>query len=76
MRKFEVLNEWVDINSKVLVLGCGNGEILKELKKQKDIRASGLDLDENKVYEAISEGLPVIQGDINRDLSGLAKKIF
>ncbi len=39
MRKFEVLNEWVDINSRVLVLGCGNGEILKELKKQKDIRA-------------------------------------
>ena len=76
MRKFEVLNEWVDINSKVLVLGCGNGEILKELKEQKDIRASGLDLDENKVYEAISEGLPVIQGDINRDLTDWPKKSF
>jgi methionine biosynthesis protein MetW len=76
MRKFEVLNEWVDSSSKVLVLGCGNGDILKELKKQKDIRASGLDLDENKVYEAISEGLPVIQGDINRDLTDWPKKSF
>ena len=76
MRKFEVLNEWVDINSKVLVLGCGSGEILKELRKQKDIRASGLDLDENKVYEAISEGLPVIQGDINMDLPDWPRKSF
>jgi methionine biosynthesis protein MetW len=76
MRKFEVLNEWVNVNSKVLVLGCGNGDILKELKKQKDIRASGLDLDENKVYEAISEGLPVIQGDINKDLPDWPKKSF
>jgi methionine biosynthesis protein MetW len=76
MRKFEVLSEWVDSSSKVLVLGCGNGDILKELKKQKNIRASGLDLDENKVYEAISEGLPVIQGDINRDLTDWPKKSF
>jgi methionine biosynthesis protein MetW len=76
MRKFEVLNEWVDINSKVLVLGCGTGEILKELKSEKDIRASGLDIDENKVSEAISEGLWVTQGDINRDLPDWPKKSF
>ena len=76
MRKFEVLNEWVDSNSKVLVLGCGNGEILKELKNEKDISASGMDLDENKVYEAIADGLRVTQGDINRDLPDWPKKAF
>lgn len=76
MRKFEVINNWVDAGSKVLVLGCGNGDFLRELSVKKKIKAFGIDIDSARVGAAMSEGLSVLQGDINTDLSDYPEKSF
>ncbi len=76
MKKTDFISNWVNKGSRVLVLGCGSGEILKELKKARNIIGSGIDIDEQRVYEAISEGLSVIQGDINTDLADWPRKSF
>lgn len=76
MKKLGIIKNWVKEGSKILFLGCGNGEIIKSLKSSNKIKGFGIDIDENKVYEAISNGLSVIQGDINSDLTDYPKKSF
>ncbi|MCE5329242.1 methionine biosynthesis protein MetW [bacterium] len=76
MKKLGIIKKWIGESSKVLFLGCGNGEIIKSLQSSNKIRGFGIDMDENKVYEAISSGLSVIQGDVNSDLIDYPKKSF
>ena len=72
----ENIKDWVKAESKILVLGSGEGESLKILGSEKKTHGFGIDIDEEKVYQAISQGLSVIQGDINKDLSGYPKIVF
>ncbi len=76
LKSIEIISNWVKEGSKILVLGCGDGKILKELNEKKKTKGFGIDIDENKVFEAISNGLSVIQGDINYELSDYPKKSF
>lgn len=76
MKKLGIIKNWVKEESKVLFLGCGNGEIIKSLQSSNKIKGFGIDVDENKVYEAISSGLSVIQGDVNQDLIDYPRKSF
>jgi methionine biosynthesis protein MetW len=75
-KKIKIISGLLEEGSRVLVLGCGNGQIIKDLKDLKKIKGFGLDIDEKKVYEAISNGVSVIQGDINSDLLDYPKKSF
>jgi len=76
LKSIEIISDWVKEESKILILGCGNGELLKELQTRRKVKGFGIDIDENKVFEAISNGLSVIQGDINYELSDYPKKSF
>ncbi len=75
-RKFEIISKWVEPKSKILVLGCGSGELLRFLQEDKSVKAFGIDIDSEKVSIAISSGLSVIQGDINTDLIDYPDKSF
>ena len=76
MKKLGIINNWVKEDSKVLFLGCGSGEIINALHSTNKIRGFGIDIDEKKVYEAISCGLSVTQGNVNTDLMDYPKKSF
>jgi methionine biosynthesis protein MetW len=76
MKKIEIIGRWLKEGSKILILGCGNGEILKELQREKKVKGFGIDINESKVFEAISDGLSVLQGDINTDLFDWPGKSF
>jgi methionine biosynthesis protein MetW len=76
LKKLSVLKNWVKEGSKTLVLGCGNGEILNILINEKKVKGFGIDIDEEKVFQAISHGLSVMQGDINTELSDYPVKSF
>jgi len=75
-RKFEIIGKWVEKGNKVLVLGCGEGELINYLQEKVGVSVYGLDIDEKKVFRAISKGLSVIQGDINIDLEDYPEKSF
>lgn len=76
MKKLGIIKDWIKEGSKILVLGSGEGEILKILGSEKKTHGFGIDIDEVKVCRAISNGLSVIQGDINSDLADYPKKSF
>jgi methionine biosynthesis protein MetW len=68
--------KWISPNSSVLDLGCGDGELLAHMSKQHNIRAYGLEIDQEKIAIAISRGLNIIQQDLNLGLSRFADQSF
>ncbi len=55
--------------ARVLDLGCGRGTLLKMLVDRKKVRGTGIEIVEDKVYDAVAKGLTVYHGDFNEGLS-------
>ena len=66
---YSVITETIESGSKVLDLGCGEGELLKMLIETKQCQGTGVDINQNNVIESIQKGLSVVQGDIDKGLS-------
>jgi methionine biosynthesis protein MetW len=58
----------VPAGSRVLDVGCGDGTLLAYLTRFKQVDGRGLELSMAKVRAAVSQGLPVIQGNLETDL--------
>jgi methionine biosynthesis protein MetW len=54
--------------ARLLDIGCGDGALLAYLKHAKQVDGRGLELSMAKVRAAVSQGLPVIQGNLETDL--------
>lgn len=54
--------------SSVLDLGCGNGDLLYNLVKEKDVKAEGIELEEEAIYRCVEKGLSVYHRDIENGL--------
>ena len=55
--------------ARVLDIGCGDGDLMAELRARKQVDARGLEIDGRSVASAVRRGLPVVQGDAGRDLA-------
>jgi methionine biosynthesis protein MetW len=64
-----IIAEHVAPNSRVLDVGCGEGDLMAALRDTKAVDARGLELLSDKVAAAVARGLSVIQGDANIDLA-------
>ena len=54
--------------SRVLDVGCGGGELLELLTREKDIDGRGVEISPQGVSACLARGLAVMQGDADRDL--------
>ena len=59
----------VEPRSTVLDLGCGTGELLYLLIREKSARGQGIEIDEQAIYKCVSKGLNVYHGDIDTGLA-------
>jgi methionine biosynthesis protein MetW len=66
----------VAAGSRVLDLGCGEGELLAWLRKHKKIDARGVEIDGAKVRKAIARGVSVYQGDLESGLRDYPDQSF
>lgn len=66
---YAIIGEIVEPNTKVLDLGCGEGELLEWLAVHKGVDARGVELLSAKVQRAIARGVSVFQCDIDEGLA-------
>jgi methionine biosynthesis protein MetW len=78
MNKIEhkVFADWVSKGASVLDLGCGDGELIAFLIREKQVRAQGIELSEQAILRCVAEGLSVFQQDIDTGLSEYADDAF
>ncbi len=69
-KDFKFISGWIEKDSTVLDLGCGDSTLLNFLRKNKNVKGYGFEKDIKKVQESISKNINVIQADFN---SGLEK---
>jgi methionine biosynthesis protein MetW len=55
--------------SRILDIGCGDGQLMAALRDHKQVDARGLELDARDVATAVARGLSVVQGDADTDLA-------
>jgi len=64
-----IIADIIPPESKVLDLGCGNGDLIHVLKENKNIYACGVEISQDKILECVNKGVSVIHGDLNNGLS-------
>ncbi len=62
--------------SRVLDIGCSEGELLYHLAKYKKVDARGIEISQSNVSKCVKSGLAVIQGDADFDLKFYPDKCF
>lgn len=64
-----LIADMVAPESRVLDIGCGDGDLLDALAHAKDVDGRGIELSMAGVHACVSRGLSVIQGDADTDLA-------
>lgn len=63
-----IIYDVVDQGSRVLDLGCGEGDLLSLLVRYKDVKGQGIELDDTAVRECVRKGVNAFQSDIETGL--------
>lgn len=64
----QIIVDLVEPGSSVLDLGCGRGELLQRLVKEKNVQGHGVEIFDQYVFECIEKGVPVIHSDLDEGL--------
>jgi methionine biosynthesis protein MetW len=75
-RDYAMIAELVRPASRVLDLGCGEGELLAWLREYKNVDARGVEIEGAKVQRAIARGVSVYQGDLESGLRDYPDRSF
>jgi methionine biosynthesis protein MetW len=73
---FAAIANWVKPSARVLDLGCGDGTLLRYLAEQRDTIGYGVEIDDDRILACVRNSVNVIQGDLERGLSGFADDSF
>lgn len=73
---YAMIGELVDPATRVLDLGCGEGELLAWLKENKNVDARGVELTGTRAQKAIARGVSVYQGDLESALDDYPEGAF
>ena len=71
-----IISELIPSGSTVLDLGCGEGELLYLLIRDRGARGQGIEIDEQAIYKCVARGLNVYHGDIDTGLSEYPDRSF
>ena len=66
---FDVVTNWVPQGASVLDLGCGDGELLARLQRERGSVGYGVEIEDSAVLACLNRGLNVLQGNIESGLN-------
>lgn len=67
---------WFSDNSKVLDLGCGDGQLLAALKQKKNVQGYGLEISAENIAKCVARGVNVIEQNLDDGLDNFANNSF
>lgn len=73
---YDMIVDLVEQGSRVLDIGCGDGELLCRLIAQKDVHGVAMEKAQGNIVTCVRRGLPVIQADIDKGLLELPDQSF
>jgi methionine biosynthesis protein MetW len=75
-KDYAIISEIIEPDTRVLDVGCGEGELLHWLALHKGVDARGVEIVGSKVQRAIARGVSVYQGDIDQGLADYPDEAF
>ncbi|MCS4533652.1 methionine biosynthesis protein MetW [Neisseria montereyensis] len=72
----QLIYDWIPSGSRVLDLGCGDGELLSALISRKNCSGYGVEIDTDGVIAAMERGVNVIQADLEQGLQDFDDNSF
>ncbi|MCX5643090.1 MAG: homoserine O-acetyltransferase [Phycisphaerae bacterium] len=73
---YELIGSLIEPGSRVLDVGCGDGDLLAKLASDRKIEGKGIELDQDLVVGCIGRGIAIIQRDIERGLGSYVDRSF
>ena len=73
---YAIISELIEPNTRVLDLGCGEGELLEWLALHKRVDARGVEISGSKAQQAIARGVSVFHSDLEEALADLPDRAF
>lgn len=70
------IQRWISPGSRVLDLGCGEGEFLQRLQQERQVRGLGLEIDPEKITRALGRGLDIVEQDMDAGLGNFPDHSF
>jgi len=65
---YQIIYRIIEPGARVLDLGCGNGDLLYFLAREKGAKVQGIEVNDSAIYECVKKGLSVFHGDIESGL--------
>ena len=75
-KEFYNIAKLIDKNSKVLDVGCGNGDLMKYINENITNNIRGIEISKDNVQKCIEKGLTVIEGNAENDLKQFPELSF
>ena len=72
----QIIQKWIQPGSRVLDLGCGQGELLHYLQNNRQVRGYGLEIDPDNINACIARGVNVIDKNLDHGLDNFADRSF
>lgn len=73
---FQLITNWVEPNSRVLDLGCGDGTLLALLNRTRSTRGYGVEISDENIVTCVKNGINVIQNNLESGLSTFESDSF
>jgi methionine biosynthesis protein MetW len=73
---FAAIAKWIPLGASVLDLGCGDGSLLRYLQEKRGVRGYGVEISDLGIAACISNGVNVIQNDLESGLSDFENNSF